>query len=159
MSSSAGELREHFLRDHAQLRGKADVLKSLALQVVRGDEDLGPALQLKGTDLQLRLIDHMRWEESQVAPYLRRIDRAAADLADHLFEEHQLQRERLAQSLMALSGAGPNPEELARHILDLVRWLERDMAEEETRLLAWLSEPGDSTGGPDARGSSTPSRA
>jgi len=159
MSSSAVELREHFLQDHAQLRGKADVLKSLALQVVRGDEDLGPALQLKGTDLQLRLIDHMRWEESQIAPYLRRIDRTAADLADRLFEEHQQQRERLAQSLMALSGAGPNPEELARQILELVRWLEQDMAEEETRLLAWLTDTGETPGGPDARGSSTPSQA
>lgn len=155
MSASSMELREHFLHDHAELRGKADVLKSLALQVVRGDEDLGAALRLKGTDLQLRLIDHMRWEESQIAPYLRRVDPGAADLADRLFEEHQQQRERLAQSLMALSGAGPKPDELARHILDLVRWLERDMAEEETRLLAWLCEPRGARAGSSAPGGPT----
>jgi len=52
---------------------------------------------------------------------------------------------------MALSGAGPKPEELARHLLELVRWLERDMDEEETRLLAWLT---DSAGQDQSPGSS-----
>jgi hypothetical protein len=134
------EIREKFVADHAHLRGKISVLRSLATQVLRGDEDLGDALRLKGKDLQLHLIRHMKWEESDLLPCLREIDGAAADAADQLFEEHTGQRQRLSDSLIALEGADGNPLALANHLLELTRWLEQDMNTEESGVLPLMPD-------------------
>lgn len=135
------EIRAKFLDDHALLRGKIDVLRSLATQVMRGDDDLGNALRLKGEDLQLHLINHIKWEETELLPCLREIDGTAADSADQLFEDHMSQRQRLADSLMALEGAGGDTLSLAQHLVDLARWLEHDMNAEEDGLLAFMPDP------------------
>lgn len=135
------QIREKFLDDHAHLRGKVSVLRSLATQVLRGDDDLGNALRLKGEDLQLHFIRHIQWEEAKLLPCLRKIDRAAAEVADQLFEEHTGQRQRLADSLITLEGADGDGRGLARHLLELARWLEHDMNAEEARILGLMPEP------------------
>ena len=56
-------IKEKFLRDHRMLLGKAAVVAALALDVLRGDEELASALRLKGEELYRHLLIHMRWEE------------------------------------------------------------------------------------------------
>ncbi|MBW2231182.1 MAG: hemerythrin domain-containing protein [Deltaproteobacteria bacterium] len=133
------EIRAKFLEDHAHLRGKASVLRSLACQVLRGDSELTEAMRLKGRDMQFCLIKHMQWEEAKLAPLLRSVNTAAADGADQLFEEHRGQRAKLADSLIALEGADDGDgTALAEHLLSLIRWLERDMQTEEKAILMWI---------------------
>jgi iron-sulfur cluster repair protein YtfE (RIC family) len=133
------EIRDKFLDDHARLRGKASVLRSLATQVLRGDTELAEAMRLKGRDMQFNLVKHMQWEEANLVPLLRAVSAVAADGADQLFEEHRAQRSKLADSLIALEGAAPeNGMALAEHLLDLIRWLERDMVGEEEAILDWI---------------------
>jgi len=133
------EIRTRFLDDHARLRGKGSVLQSLALGVLRGDLDLAPALRLKGRDLQRHLIRHMRWEEEALLPLLARIKGSAT--ADDLFEDHERQRSRLADSLIATQdSSGHYAEEMARHLLELVDWIEKDMQHEEAHVLAAIAD-------------------
>jgi hypothetical protein len=141
-----GQVRSVFLEDHARLRGKASVLRSLASQVIRGDHELTDAMRRKGLDLQEHLIEHIRWEESVLLPLLQETDKVAAEAANHLFREHRGQRKRLGSSLVALEGRGPDPTDLAIHLLELIRWLERDMTAEEARVLDLLPVEPASTG-------------
>jgi iron-sulfur cluster repair protein YtfE (RIC family) len=132
------EVRRELLLHHAQLRGKAGILESLALQVLRGDWELASALRRKGQDLHDSLISHMKWEESTLLPILSRsADRLKYSAADFL-EEHRCQRERLTESLSKLEADTTLPPALARSLLDLVSWLERDMATEEEHLFPYL---------------------
>jgi iron-sulfur cluster repair protein YtfE (RIC family) len=136
------EIRDKFLDDHARLRGKASVLRSLATQVLRGDTELAEAMRLKGRDMQFSLVKHMQWEEAKLMPLLREVSAVAAEGADQLFEEHRAQRSKLADSLIALEAAAPeNGVAMAVHLLDLIRWLERDMAGEEEIILDWIDGP------------------
>ncbi len=135
---SALDVRSHFLSDHAQLRGKASVLRSLALSVMRGDTELASALRLKGLDLQDHLHRHMTWEENALLPILDNSGsaRSAASLA--LISEHHEQRERLSNSLRSLEAFESHPKELAQVIMDLISCLESDMASEEASVLVAL---------------------
>jgi len=130
----ASEIKARLLTDHAQLRGKATVLESLALQILRGDDELASALRLKGEDLQANLLAHMRWEEAELLPLLARSGVEGYTSADFL-EEHQSQREALAESLLALRDSNLPATALAKNMIDFVRWLERDMITEEGNVL------------------------
>jgi iron-sulfur cluster repair protein YtfE (RIC family) len=129
-----------FLDDHARLRGKSEVLDALALRVLRGDEDLGTALRLKGEEIQEHLIAHMVWEEGKLLPLLQSVD-SGQSAAAQLLSDHVAQRERLADCLRALTAAERRPAKLAKTILDLTAWLEHDMLAEERRILAILGHP------------------
>jgi iron-sulfur cluster repair protein YtfE (RIC family) len=129
-----------FLHDHARLRGKSEVLEALALRVLRGDEDLGTALRLKGEEIQEHLVAHMAWEEGLLLPVLVSVPDGRS-VAAQLFSDHVAQRERLAECLLALADEDRRPAKLAKAILDLTAWLEHDMLAEEQRVLAILSHP------------------
>ena len=134
-----GELEDRLARDHARLRGKSAVLRSLALGVLRGDADLGETLVLKGRDLQRSLVEHMDWEEDILVPNLRRASPASAAVADRIHAEHRGQRAELVASIDALgedekAWVNGRLDGLARELLDLVERLERDMAAEEASL-------------------------
>lgn len=137
------ELRARILEDHALLRGKAEVLEGLALRILRGDEDLGSALRLKGEEIQEHLVRHMGWEESALLPTLRRS--GSDEVADQILSDHRAQRERISRTLVTLQGDEQQPVELARHMIDFVRWLERDMREEEANVLSQHFVPADAS--------------
>ena len=128
------EIRARLLEDHAQLRAKAGVLESLALQVLRGDEDLASALRLKGEDLHAHLLDHMGWEDHHILPLLQALAPAAKSSVQALESEHRIQRDRLGDLLGALRDPR-EPARVARSVLDFARSLEQDMLVEENRLL------------------------
>ncbi len=130
-----------FKGDHQRLRANAAVLRSLALQVMRGDTELDQTLVLKGRDLHLRLIAHMRWEEEVLLPQLRRGSNVGTETALRIIDEHGDQRSRITESLMQLGGGTPNPEAVARDLLALTDWLERDMEAEERWVLGALDPP------------------
>lgn len=133
------EIRLQFLSEHAQLRGKVSVLQSLALSVLRGDEELASALRLKGEDLQKHLHRHMAWEEKNLLPALERTPGLIGTISAALLEEHQTQRDRLAKSLKLLESSESRPKELARSIMELISWIETDMVSEEKAVLAALA--------------------
>ena len=135
---SIDEIRTRLLLDHARLLGKAAVLESLALYVVRGDTELSSALRLKGEELQASLLVHMRWEEARILPLLGQDALGSAEIQNAFLEEHHCQRSRLAKSLLRLRDPASNPTALARHLLGFVRWIERDIASEERSLLEIL---------------------
>jgi len=153
-----GELVNRLARDHARLRGKAAVLRSLALGVMRGDADLGDTLLLKGRDLQQTLVEHMDWEDDVLLPNLRRGSDDALHVADRIDHEHAVQRVELLRSILSLDDGKAVSEDLpgdrqgapkrlseltleemqgvAGELLELIERLERDMATEESVLAA-----------------------
>ena len=137
------ELEDRLVKDHAQLRGKSAVLRSLALGVLRGDADLAGTLVLKGRDLHETLIAHIDWEEDVLVPNLRRASPEASRVAERIHDEHQGQRLRLVDSIRDLDleqGRADSVQVIgemagvARELLDLTERLERDMAAEEATL-------------------------
>lgn len=133
------DLREEFQEQHAHLRGKASVLRSLASQVLRGDDELASALAQKGRDLQLQLLQHIRWEEQELMPVLVRFHGGAIlGIREIMNSEHVQQRQRVAESLRNLAGDSLPLADLARHLLELIGWLESDMDAEERRILGAL---------------------
>ncbi|MBW2274646.1 MAG: hemerythrin domain-containing protein [Deltaproteobacteria bacterium] len=132
---TATEVATKVESEHARLRGMAGVLQSLALRVVRGDDDLTSALRLKGEELLERFDRHVRWEEDYLLPLLRRAGAEGEACSERLREDHRRQRDRLSASLADLHHDAGKPRELARGLLDVIEWLERDMATEDARLL------------------------
>lgn len=130
---SRAEIWDKLLSDHRELRAKAAVVTTLALSVLRGDEDLASALHLKGEELYKHLLDHMKWEEAQLIPLLA--ESSGGEVAGYLIlKEHAGQRQRLGDSLAALRHPGASFADLAKECIALVRWLEDDMASEEREL-------------------------
>lgn len=138
-----GELVSRLEQDHARLRGKASVLRSLALGVLRGDADLGETLVMKGRDLQKSLVEHMDWEDDVLLPNLRRGSEDALRVAERIHHEHAGQRVELLGSILSLdTGKGGHGrrsntheiEHVASCLLELIERLERDMATEESVL-------------------------
>jgi hemerythrin-like domain-containing protein len=132
---TAGDVEAKVESEHARLRGMAAVLRSLALRVVRGDEDLRSALRLKGEELLERFDRHMCWEEDYLIPLLRRAGAKGEACGERLREDHRRQRDRLSSSLADLHNDDERSQDLARGLLDVIDWLERDMATEDARLL------------------------
>jgi len=130
----ATELRARILEDHEMLRGKAEVLEELALRILRGDEDLGSALRLKGEEIQEQLVRHIGWEETELLPALREFGNGG--VADQIFAEHEAQRKRIADTLVTLQGSERRPVALARYIVEFVRVLDQEMREEEENVLS-----------------------
>lgn len=143
---SSSDILERFLEDHARLRGKSEVLEALALRVLRGDEDLGLALRLKGEEVQEHLARHMAWEEVTLLPALKGVS-GGPEVATKLLSEHAAQRAHLADCLEALGNAEPRPAELAKTILALLERLQRDMLAEEQEVLATLKKVADAKPG------------
>jgi iron-sulfur cluster repair protein YtfE (RIC family) len=131
---SKSEIRDKFLRDHRRLRAKAAVVTTLALSVLRGDEDLTSALRLKGEELYTHLLDHMQWEEAQLIPLLAESS-VGESTCSSMLKDHVDQRQRLGDSLSELRHPGSSLASLAKDCLDHVRWLEVDMADEEREVL------------------------
>lgn len=138
-----GELVSRLEQDHARLRGKAAVLRSLALGVLRGDADLGETLVMKGRDLQQSLVEHMDWEDDVLLPNLRRGSEDALRVAERIHHEHAGQRVELLGSILSIDtgkGGRGRPsnaheiEHVASCLLELIERLERDMATEESVL-------------------------
>ena len=131
------EVREKVLSDHARLRGMLAVLASLALRILRGDEELVTALRLKGEEVGSFLLVHMAWEEKYLVPTLVNLGALGEERARELLGDHREQRQRLDESIEALAR---NPRdgvtELARRMLRLIESLERDMVDEEAATLA-----------------------
>ena len=132
---SSEQIRHRFLSEHQSLRGKSAVVEALALGVLRGDGELASALRLKGEELQRHLLLHMQWEEAQLLPLIQRVARPGESMGEALVREHRRQRQRLANSLVALRAAPESAETLARHVLKLIRWIETDMRAEEKEVL------------------------
>ena len=134
-------IREKFISDHQMLRGKAAVVAALALDVLRGDEDLASALRIKGEELYAQLLDHMQWEENLLLPLLAKSSHGAWTGAA-IIKEHHEQRLRLDNSLTKLRHPDTSFASLGGECLEFVRWLEVDMTSEERTVLRWLSEAG-----------------
>lgn len=147
------EIRDKFLSDHRKLRAKAAVVTTLALSVLRGDEDLASALRLKGEELLTHLLDHMSWEEAQIIPLL--VESASSATGESagtvILKEHFDQRLRLDDSLTGLKQPGASLSKLAQDCIALVRWLEVDMAEEERVVLRVIVTPDPSERGHEPR--------
>jgi hypothetical protein len=131
------EVREKVLSDHARLRGMLAVLASLALRILRGDEDLATALRLKGEEIGGFLQVHMAWEEKFLVPTLVNLGALGEERARELLGDHRDQRHRLEASIAALA-CEPcvAAAELAKRMLGFVESLERDMLDEEAVTLA-----------------------
>ncbi len=114
-------------------------LRALALNVIRGDDELAPALRLKGEEFDARLLDHMLWEEEHLPALLGRTENGLERIV-HLREEHARQRELLSVSLEQLRDPGISSLPIARDCLALVRWVETDMATEEHDVLQVLDD-------------------
>ncbi len=132
---TAGEVEARVESEHARLRGMGAVLQSLAQRVLRGDEELTSALRLKGEELLGRFDRHIHWEDDYLMPLLRQAGADGEAYGERLWQEHRLQRERLSGALADMDDAGGRSEELARHLLDVIEWLEREMATEDAQLL------------------------
>ncbi|MBW2292809.1 MAG: hemerythrin domain-containing protein [Deltaproteobacteria bacterium] len=130
MQMSRVEIKEKFLRDHRRLRAKAAVVTTLALSVLRGDEDLASALRLKGEEMYAYLLEHMEWEETQLIPLLAESS-IGETIGSAILERHEAHRQRLSDSLADLRKPGASFVKLARDCVALVRRLEDDMASEE----------------------------
>lgn len=128
------EIREQFLNDHLHLRGKCGVVSNLALNVLRGDEDLALALRLKGEELYRHLLEHMLWEEAKLVPILVHDTHGEFDEAA-LRAEHDSQRQLLNDSLAELRRDDASNRDLAKACITLVGWLDTDMATEERAVL------------------------
>lgn len=126
-------------RVHTHVRGKAEVLETLALKVLRGDEDLALALRLKAEELQRYLFRHTIWEEDQLTPMLA--DGASADPPRwvRLLKERRRQRLQLSRSLFALKYAQQPAANLARQCLALVESLESEILVEEREVFRSIS--------------------
>lgn len=131
---SKSEIRDKFLSDHRKLRGKAAVVTTLALNVLRGDEDLASALRLKGEELNEHLLAHMQWEERQLVPLLAESSIGASGGAA-IVKQHVEQRLRLVDSLTRLQRPDASFAKLAKNCIALVHWLEIDLASEEREVL------------------------
>ena len=129
--------------DHADLRGKSSVLRSLALSVLRGDHELASALRLKGEELQSHMLLHMQWEEAELLPELDRLESIGQEAVKKILAEHEEQRARLAHSLVALRNGEQDPDGMARQLIELVRWLDQDMASEDQAVRLLLAAVGD----------------
>jgi hypothetical protein len=68
-------------------------------------------------------------------PLLRRAGAEGEACSERLRGVHRLQRDRLSASLADLQNAGESAQKLARGLLDVIEWLERDMATEDAQLL------------------------
>ncbi|MDP6977638.1 MAG: hemerythrin domain-containing protein [Myxococcota bacterium] len=132
-------VRNRFVADHRELRSKMGTLRALALNVIRGDDELAPALRLKGEEFDARLLEHMKWEEEHLPGLLSRTENGLERIID-LREEHARQRERLAFSLEQLRDPEAASLPIARDCLALVRWVETDMAAEERDVVAALGQ-------------------
>ena len=130
---SKADARHKFLSDHRILRAKAAVVTTLALNLLRGDEDLASALRLKGEELHAQLLDHMKWEETQLVPLLAGSS-IGESVASVILEEHADQRLHLMKSLAELQRPDAPCSTLAKDCIALVRWLESDMAREENEV-------------------------
>jgi iron-sulfur cluster repair protein YtfE (RIC family) len=133
-----GEVQAKVESEHARLRGMVGVLQSLALRVLRGDDDLASALRLKGEEVVERFERHMGWEEEYLLPLLSSAGVEGQACSERMRDEHRLQRGRLSASVEALDSSERRPQELARELLDVIEWLERDMATEDARI--WGSD-------------------
>ncbi len=129
------EVRERVRRDHARLRGMLTVVESLALRVLRGDEELASACRLKGEELRDFLLAHLEWEEQHLVPVLNRCGLIGKRRAGHVLADHREQRQRIAELVRSVTESQYQANILASGMLDFTRWLERDMAEEEARAL------------------------
>ncbi|MCP5045061.1 MAG: hemerythrin domain-containing protein [bacterium] len=136
---SVSRIRDRFLADHRELRGKAAVVTTLALNVLRGDEELASALRLKGEELNDRLLSHMAWEEKHLIPLLAHTPRGKLQ-GKAILEEHKDQRTRLLDSLTELQRPQNSFSGLAKECLALVHWLEADMASEERDVLDAIAD-------------------
>lgn len=130
------QIRSRFLREHARIQGKMEVLESLVLGVLRGDAELTSVIRCKGEELQRNLLMHMQWEEEQLFPTLRGDSASGLKVADALDREHVSQRGRLAEVLEALRCKEEAPSVLAERILEWIRSVEDDIDFEEERVLA-----------------------
>lgn len=122
-------------RVHTHLRGKAEVLETLALKVLRGDEDLGSALRLKADELQRHLLHHMIWEEDQLIPLLTEGEFANSPRWVELLRERRQQRLQLSRSLLELQHSNEPAGDLAKQCLVLVEALEAAIMVEERDVL------------------------
>lgn len=131
-------IKEKFLSDHRILRCKAAVVATLALDVLRGDDELASALRLKGEELYTYLLKHMQWEERLLLPLLIESSHGTWTGAS-IVKEHEEQRVQLDNSLAKLRHIDTSLTSLAEECLELVGWLEVDMTTEEARVLRWMA--------------------
>ena len=129
------EVRTHVLRDHEALRRRLVGLERQSRRVT--DDNLGNVGPLRQEALQLlsRLREHMRWEDRYLVPALREADAWGPERAKRFDDDHREQRETLALIVEELQEQRKPPSVLAKHLLDLVTDLLRDMEEEEAFFL------------------------
>ncbi len=133
------DIQQRFLSEHRLLRGKAAVVASLALTVLRGDGDLAPGLRRKGLELNKYLLQHMDWEETHLAPLLAKSSTDGLS-STILVRQHLEQRRRIFACLNKLGNRGTSNERMAGDCLEIIHWLEVDMEDEEREVLSSIAD-------------------
>ena len=75
-------------------------------------------------------------------PVLDRSSPLAGGAGIAMLAEHANQRSRLAESLKSLENLRFHPKVLAQNIIELIGWIESDMASEEEAVLEFLPHSG-----------------
>jgi hemerythrin-like domain-containing protein len=129
------EVRHKIQQDHVAIRGMLLSLEHLSGQVLEGERALLGALRLEGEALLKTLLEHMDWEDRNLAPVLRAADAWGEERATRLDADHREQRELFAHILESVQDQSRPAALIARNVLDLVQLLREDMDLEESELL------------------------
>jgi hypothetical protein len=129
------QIRRRILEDHEVIRGILLSVEHLSHEVSEGKvRHVGP-LRLEGEALLLRLNEHMGWEDRHLRPVLLDTPGWGEERAKRLDRDHREQRELLEYSLGAVQDQSRPPLVLARQLIELVKLLREDMADEENLLV------------------------
>jgi iron-sulfur cluster repair protein YtfE (RIC family) len=128
------QVRARILREHAALRSKLDRLAELTAQLEAGLEEApGQVLELVQA-LHRDLQDHIDFEDELLVPALAEVDAWGPVRAAELMRHHTEQR----AELLALTerSASESPDGLVHLVVELIADLRKDMAHEDSDLLA-----------------------
>lgn len=132
-TSSAEEVRSRVLADHAILRSLSRTLVAVAREAVCDDKQK-PYLRGVLAQLATELEVHLQYEEKELIPILRDADAWGPVRVDIIAEEHAEQRSLLKALLDDAEGVR-TLDELTAELVAFADSFERDMADEEERLL------------------------
>jgi iron-sulfur cluster repair protein YtfE (RIC family) len=143
----AFEVRRRIRVDHERLRAILYSIRTISRNVLAGDPSFTRSLRVEGETLHEQLLEHMRWEDTYLAPTLRRAQAWGRGRAAQLDRDHREQRELLDYTLTSVRDCSRPPLALARNLIDLVELLLEDMAQEEELLrdgrVPWDDHQGD----------------
>lgn len=128
------EVRQRIATDHAMLRSLIRALIAVSRAAER-DEQQRPVIRDVLGQLCCEVERHFRFEEEFIVPLIREVDAWGPARAEQLCKEHEEQRAVLVALAEDAEEGVRNVEDLAEEIVWFFQRFEREMAEEEQRLL------------------------